>query len=301
VEALKRLAQQFPPDLPAAIFVAMHTFPDSKGYLPEILRKGSLQTAHAQDREPIERGRIYIAPPNRHLLIEPGHLHLSSGPKENRHRPAVNPLFRSAALAYGPRVIGVILTGNLDDGTIGLWEIKRRGGIAIVQDPWEAPYRGMPESAIANVDVDYVTRLDDLPGLLIRLAGGPLAPLHERSAAGTTTTMESTLTRITCPECRGPLDERQGGSLHEFHCRVGHTYAPEALLNAHAETLERTLWSGVVALEEGAEIARTLQDVLPDKAKMLQREEKSKQRLAKRLRELIHQLVVETAPREPND
>jgi two-component system chemotaxis response regulator CheB len=298
VEVLKRVVEQLPSDLGAAIFIVLHTSPYGEGYLPQILSKGAMRVGHAEDGEAIVRGRIYVAPPNRHMVIENDHVHLSSGPKENRHRPAVNPLFRSAAMVYGPRVVGVILTGNLDDGTSGLWEVKRRGGIAIVQDPAEAPYRGMPESAMANVEVDYVISLDELPQLLVSLVGCRAARPAFGTSVGSNNVMESTLTRFTCPECRGPLNERQGGSLHEFECRVGHTYGPEALLSAHAETIERTLWSGVVALEESADIARRLQSILPDKVKTLQREEKSRQKLAKCLREIIDQLVAETVPRE---
>jgi two-component system chemotaxis response regulator CheB len=288
VEALRKLVPLLPADLPAAIFVVVHVLPHGRSYLPDLLSRSRSKVGHAVDGSPIERGWIYIAPPNCHLLIEEGHMHLSGGPKENRHRPAVNPLFRSAALAYGPRVVGVILTGNLDDGTVGLWEIKRRGGVAIVQDPEEALHPGMPTSAISNVEVDFVTRLDNLPQLLAKLAGSLAA-----EAPGVNASMESKLTRLTCPECRGPLYERKEGTLREFHCRVGHAYAPAALLAAHTETVERTLWSAVVALEEGAELTRQMRDLMPAESERLKQEEHAKQEMANRVRDMVNELVAE--------
>jgi two-component system chemotaxis response regulator CheB len=286
VEALRRLALRLPRDLPAAVFVVLHVLPQSRSYLPELLRNGSFPVTHAVDGQPIELGHIYVAPPNHHLLIEGGHMHLSSGPRENRHRPAVNPLFRSAALAYGPRVIGVILSGNLDDGTVGLWEVKRRGGIAIVQDPEEALHPGMPQSANANVDVDFVVKLDEMPGLLARLTRE-----IPKGAAVVSGDNPKKPTDLTCPECRGPLGEHQAGRLSEFQCRVGHVYAPAALLTAHAETVERTLWAGVVVLEEGAELARRMQTLLPGEAERLRREEQAKQQMAERVRGLVKELM----------
>lgn len=287
VEALRHLVALLPADLPAAIFVVLHVLPHSRSYLPDLLKRARPNVDHAVDGSPIEPGRVYIAPPNYHLLVERGHMHLSSGPKENRHRPAINPLFRSAALAYGSQVVGVILTGNLDDGTAGLWEIKRRGGIAVVQDPEEAIYPSMPQSAISNVDVDFIVKLDQMPELLGALAGNR-AP----EAPGVNTRMDTTLTRLTCPECRGPLEEHQQGTSREFRCRVGHAFAPAALLAAHAETVERTLWSGVVALEEGADLAREMQSFLPAETERLKLEEKAKREMAARVKVVINELVV---------
>jgi two-component system chemotaxis response regulator CheB len=250
VEALREVVSGLTPDLPAAIFVAMH-IGRSESELPQILAAaGPLPSMRAVDGQPIVNGTIYVAPPDRHLLIEAGHMHLSRGPKENRARPAINPLFRSAALVYGPRVAGVILTGMLDDGVSGLWEIKRRGGVAIVQDPKEAVYPSMPYSATEHVAVDYVVRLSEIPALLSTLAvqdRGGAAPGEEN--------MRSSAVNITCPECRGPLHEEQRGTLVEYRCRVGHAYSQVALADSHEETQERALWAAMVALEEGADIA----------------------------------------------
>src|SRR5215210_6092081 len=156
VEALRVLVGGLPADFAGSVFVVMHTAPDSPGVLAQILdRSGPLPAANASNRERIRPGRIYVAPPDSHLLLEPGVVRVTHGPKENRFRPAIDPLFRSAAQTYGPQAIGVILTGGLDDGTAGLWAIKRLGGTALVQDPEEALVDSMPRSALRHVEVDY--------------------------------------------------------------------------------------------------------------------------------------------------
>jgi two-component system chemotaxis response regulator CheB len=156
-EAIRALISSLPPDLDAAIFIVWHMSPDIRGVLPQVInRHKTIMASHAIDNEPIVYNRIYVAPPDRHLVIENGFVRVTRGPKENRFRPAVDPLFRSAAYTYGPRVIGIVLSGALDDGTAGLWTIKSRGGIAIVQDPADAEVPSMPENAIKAVDVDYL-------------------------------------------------------------------------------------------------------------------------------------------------
>src|SRR6266581_9811031 len=171
VEALLALTGTLPRDLPAAVFVVLHIPAQSPSALPSILgRAGALKVVHATDGAEIEHGRIYVAPPDHHIFVERGKVRIVRGPKENRHRPAIDPLFRSAAQAYGSRVVGVVLTGALDDGTAGLIALKRRGGIAVVQDPDEALFSGMPLSALANVEVDYRLPLSSIGPLLVRLA-----------------------------------------------------------------------------------------------------------------------------------
>lgn len=173
VEALQVLAAGLATDLPASMFVVLHIGPgiDGQSLLPEILaRAGPLPVKHPMDGEEIRRAQIYVAPPDCHMLLRPGHVHVLHGPKENRTRPSINPLFRSAAAAYGPRVTGVILTGLLDDGVAGLAEIKRRGGLAIVQDPATAFCPSMPETALMSVDVDHVASLHGIAELLYTLA-----------------------------------------------------------------------------------------------------------------------------------
>lgn len=176
IEALSRIASQLPSDLPAAVFLVLHVSAGTTSALPAILsRRGPLVAKHPSSGEPTERGTIYVAPPDHHLVLEPGGLLLSQGPRENRVRPAIDVLFRSAAAVYGPRVIGVVLTGYLDDGAAGLLAIKRRGGLVVVQDPDDAQCPGMPTAALAAVEADHVTRLDDAGRLIDRLVRTPVA------------------------------------------------------------------------------------------------------------------------------
>lgn len=169
-EALKTLVTDLPENFPASIFIVWHVSPDVTGVLPQVLnRSGKLAAAHGVNGEPIETGRIYVAPPDHHLLVERGRVRVTKGPKENRFRPAVDPLFRSAAYTYGNRVIGVILSGALDDGTSGLWMIKHRGGVGVVQDPLDAEFPSMPSNALREVAVDYSIPVAQMAQLLVRL------------------------------------------------------------------------------------------------------------------------------------
>lgn len=173
VHALQVLAAALPRDLPAAVLVVLHIPPWGRSELPAILtRSGPLPAMHARDNDPIEHGRIYIAPPDHHLIIEGQRTVLWRGPKENRNRPAINALFRSAAVEQGERVTGVVLTGALDDGSAGLWWINHHGGAAVVQDPGEAAFPDMPRSALEYVPDAYIARLAHLGSLLTFLAKG---------------------------------------------------------------------------------------------------------------------------------
>lgn len=173
VEALTALASTLPADLPAAILVVLHIPPWSRSELPRILaRNGLLPASAAKHNEPIRHGHIYVAPPDYHLLLEDSHTVLWRGPKENRHRPAVNTLFRSAAVSHGPRVTGVVLTGGMDDGSAGLWWVRRYGGATVVQDPDEAFVPDMPLSALEHVDSAQVARISEMGSLLTALARG---------------------------------------------------------------------------------------------------------------------------------
>jgi two-component system chemotaxis response regulator CheB len=173
VEALQALVSTIPRDIPAALFVVLHMPSWTHSELPHVLaRSGALPASHARHNEPIEHGKIYVAPPDYHLLVEKQRILLWRGPKENRHRPAVNALFRSAAVAYGERVTGVILSGALEDGSAGLWWVRRYGGAAMVQDPEEAAFPDMPRSALEHVDTAYVARLREMGALLTGLANG---------------------------------------------------------------------------------------------------------------------------------
>jgi two-component system, chemotaxis family, protein-glutamate methylesterase/glutaminase len=252
VEALQVLAAGLPADLKAAVCIVLH-IGERQSQLPNILEgAGPLPASHALNGEDIRPGRIYVAPPDQHLVLAPGRLHLVRGPKENRTRPAINPLFRSAAEAYGTRVTGVILTGLLDDGVAGLAEIKRRGGVAVVENPATAKFPSMPFHAMQHVEADYIVSLHDIANIVGTLA------VTERRATKIDEPMERTKSELTCPECRGPLWEERQGKVVEYRCRVGHVYSPLAMESEYQDTVERSLWSTVVALEEAADIAEKL-------------------------------------------
>lgn len=175
LEGLVQLVDGLPADLPAAIFVVVHLSAKYPSWLPHILQKcGNLPAVHAVDGAPIEFGRIYVAPPDRHLLVKPEYMRVILGPKENRFRPAIDPLFRTAAVAYGKRVVGIVLSGALNDGTAGLFEIKEQGGVAIVQEPLEALFPSMPQSAIQHVAVDHILPVADIARVLVDLAYEPV-------------------------------------------------------------------------------------------------------------------------------
>ena len=286
VEALQNLVSGLPGNLPAALFVVLHLSPRTRNYLPEILtRAGNLAVIAPQDHTPIQPGRIYVAPPDYHLIIERDHVHVSLGPKEQHQRPSINVTFRSAALAYADRVVGVVLTGDMDDGTSGLWEIKRRGGIAVVQNPEEAVFPSMPLSALRDVEADYIVSLAELSPLLCRLACG------EGGRNGSTremNDMEPRLTDLTCPDCRGTIWEVPRGNGSEYRCRVGHTYSPKTMLAEHFSTQEKAIYSAAVALEEGASLAKRLVDKFdPAYKEQLLEEARNREKEAEMLKTLL--------------
>lgn len=268
VEAVASLVEALPRDLAAAVFVVVHFPPHTTSVLPRIItRRGGMTAMHPEDGTPIELGCVYVAPPDRHLLVENGHVRLVRGPRENGARPAVDPLFRSAARAYGSRVIGVVLTGNLDDGTAGLMSIKSAGGLAIIQEPDDALYAGMPSSALRHVQADHVVPLSDIPSLLVRRVGeqveqkgaGPVARQQNREVGISEMyrdALESPRAGVpsgyACPECHGALWEKDEGGLLRFRCRVGHAYSIENLLAAQGSSMDAALWAAYRALEERA-------------------------------------------------
>lgn len=269
VDAVRQLAAALPADLPAAVFVTVHVPPNAVSVLPAILtRAGALPAAHAEDGEPVVPGRIYVAPPDRHLLVRPGVVRLERGPRENGSRPAVDPLFRSAARAYGPRVIAVVLSGMLDDGTAGLAVVRALGGVTVVQDPADAQYPAMPANALAANEVHHVVALEALGPLLARLAAEPAAPAPPAPAEplegaertyptpGGVLRPDGDASGLSCPECSGALWEEEREGVARWRCRVGHAYAAESLLEGQAVELERAVWAAVRVLEERAELLR---------------------------------------------
>jgi two-component system, chemotaxis family, protein-glutamate methylesterase/glutaminase len=299
VEALTRLVRDLPADLPASIFVVLHVPAHGVSLLPQILsRKGPLSARHPTDGERIEIGRIYVAPPDLHMLIKDGRVRLSVGPRENGHRPAVDPLFRSAAAAYGPRVVGVILSGILDDGTAGLMAVKERGGSTIVQHPDEALYAGMPRSALENVEVEHSLPVAQIAPLLTSLAHTPVEhgannpmpddelELESEIAAFDLDSIQEeprpgTPSGFACPDCGGSLFELRNGEMVRFRCRVGHAWSPTSLLAEQSEAFEYALWTAFRALEERAVLATRLAD------RMMK---KGQKRAAVRFREQAEQL-----------
>jgi two-component system chemotaxis response regulator CheB len=259
VEALTQLATRLPSTLPAALFAVLH-IGRTRSMLPEILSRSSpLPVVHPADGDPIQHGRIVVAPPDFHMTLEADRIRLIHGPAENGARPAIDPLFRSAADVFGDRVVGVILTGALDDGVAGLVHVKQAGGLAVVQDPHEAAMPGMPQAALRHVDADYVAPLHDIPRILARVVTE-----GQRSSArtrGGTTPMSSEAqhepergrrSALTCPACAGALWELDEKGLLLFRCRVGHQYSADAMLSEQGEALDRALWAGLRALEERA-------------------------------------------------
>jgi two-component system chemotaxis response regulator CheB len=271
VEALGRVIRRLPANLDAAVFVVLHMSPSRESALPAILaREAALPTVHARDGEPIRQGHVYVACPDRHLIVRPGHMALTSGPTENRVRPSVDALFRSAAVAYPGRVIGVVLTGNLDDGAAGLAAIKRCGGIAVVQDPSEAFAPSMPQAALDTTEVDHIAFLDEMGALIARLVAEPAADATapadlvaevasaffiEQPVGGVHTPgPEVDLPApLACPACNGALMPVNGDGLSRvprYRCHVGHTYSARTLLTALGDDVERALWVALRSLEE---------------------------------------------------
>ena len=266
-EALKKMVAALPPQLDASIFIVWHMSPDIRGILPDVLNKvNTIVAANAFDREPIVTNRIYVAPPDHHLLIEEGLVRVTRGPKENRFRPAVDPLFRSAAYAYGNQVIGVILSGALDDGTAGLWRIKFNGGITVVQHPADAEVPSMPENALREVQVDHAVPVAGLADLLVKLSSeeisvNPKIMKDEKTKIEIDIAAEGNgliqgsldigeLTPYTCPECHGVLSRITDGTLTRYRCHTGHAYSADTLMAALTEKIEDSLYSAIRGMDE---------------------------------------------------
>lgn len=282
LDALREIVGALPPSLGAAIFVVTHTAPDAPCVLADILdRAGPLPAAMARNGETIRPGRIYVAPPDHHLILEPGKVRLTRGPRENRFRPAIDPLFRSAAQIYGPRVIGVILTGRLDDGTSGLWTVRQLGGVAVVQDPAEAVAPSMPASALQHVHVDHVLPVAEISPALVRLTSSSIAGFTEEPhvpdelnielniasgndalEAGITTLGEAST--FACPECHGVLLQMKNVVPPRFRCHTGHGYTLGALLDEMDDAIEDSLWNALRAIQEQTMLLRRAQEHLRD-------------------------------------
>jgi two-component system chemotaxis response regulator CheB len=267
VEALQQLVSRLPADYPGSIFVTLHMAREGRSVLGTILdRCGHLPATTAEDGAPIKPGRIYVARPDYHLVVRPNRIAVIRGPKENSHRPSIDVMFRSAAQSYGARVVGVVLSGFRDDGTAGLVEIKKAGGLAIVQDPTEAAVPHMPQHAAERVKPDHVLPIGEIPEVLMQLASQhaikdpvvaaevneELFPQDEKMER------DGRPSAFTCPACSGTLWELDEGGILRFRCRVGHAYSAETMFASQVENVENSLYAALRALEENSELARRI-------------------------------------------
>lgn len=280
VQALTTLIRLLPKNFAASIYIVQHISSEAPSNLATILSKiGQLPIAFAQDKQLIEPGHIYIAPPDLHLLLESNFMRTIKGPRENRMRPAIDPLFRSAAVAYNSYATGVILTGMLDDGTAGLQAIKACGGMAIVQQPEDAEYKSMPESAIANVEVDKVAPIKDIPSILLERITEKPAPVSQIPAdlqlempiVEDAITKPEIMAKIgkpvahSCPSCGGPLWQIGHDSLLRYRCHVGHAFTSHSLIEEQNEATEKALWIALRTLEERSRLLKTMSDRYKEK------------------------------------
>jgi two-component system chemotaxis response regulator CheB len=278
VEPLIRLVGDLPADLPASVFVVLHMAPHGNTALPQILdRAAELEVTAAVDGVKIEPGHVYVAVPDRHLFLEPDVVRVVPGPKENGYRPSIDGLFRTAAAAYGPRVVGVVLSGSRDDGTVGLRTIHQQGGRGIVQDPEEAPFPSMPRNALERDHPEFVLPVAKIAAQLVTLASEPAG--DGRSFEPRSKDLEAELqwlrpdttwlpadpplgrsSGFTCPECHGGLWELEDDDLPRYRCRIGHGFSAETLLASQGSGVEAALWTAYRALEERAALCRRLAD-----------------------------------------
>ena len=287
IEALQQLLAALPTELDAGVLIVLHTSRHAGAMLPAILQRASgRETIHPEDHTPIEKRKIYIAPPDYHMLVEDGVLRVIQGPRENLHRPAIDPLFRSAATYYGPRVIGIILTGLLDDGTSGLMVVRAAGGAAIVQDPETALFASMPRSALAQGPDARVLSLAQMPEAILTLTheeipvdltvNGRASKAVQHQAFEETRISEMDMSEIEnedrpgrpsafgCPDCGGVLWELEENGFVRYRCRVGHAYTARNLGAEQRHAVETALWSALRALEESASMFQRMADRAED-------------------------------------
>ncbi len=274
VEAFRSLAGQFTSSFSGAIFLVLHTTPEAPGTLPDILaREGFLPAKNARNGDLFQPGHIYVAPPDHHLLLRDHKTFLSRGPKENRTRPAIDPLFRSAAATWTTRVVGVLLSGYLDDGVAGLAAIKRCGGLAVVQDPNDTLYPDMPRNALKALAVDHCLPLAQIGELLRTLAAQTAPPpvpvpddlllelrFSEELMSEVETRKIGNPSTLACPDCGGPLWQVQNDVVTRFRCSVGHAFSAGTLLESQGEAVEKALWVALRTLEERARMLRKMSE-----------------------------------------
>lgn len=269
VNALIDFVKSLPQNLDASIFVVLHLHPSTPSNLPAILTNfGPFTAIHPEDGERIKTQRIYIAPPDHHLLVEHDRVLVRKGPKENRFRPSIDVLFRSAAYNYGARVVGIVLSGMLNDGTSGMWSIKHMGGLCIIQDPAEALYESMPVNVLKEVDVDYSIPVTEMGPLLKELLNENVPKMNDITPQGMELMKmevviaandnafelgilhQGELTAFTCPECHGALISLKEGTTVRFRCHTGHAFSASTLLAGITESVEEQVWSAMRTYEE---------------------------------------------------
>lgn len=287
-DGLRTIVSSLPGDLRAAVFVVIHLLPRAASHLDQILGGFSaLPVVRACEGMAIEAGKIYVAVPDRHLVVASDHIHVTRSPKEGLHRPSINVTFRSAAATHQDRVVGVLLSGMLDDGASGLWDIARHGGATIVQDLEEAPFPSMPQSAVQDAPVNYRLRAGQISSVVAELAAGvevSAMPQVKNFSENAPTEFSG----FTCPECRGPLYKHRDEPM-EFKCRVGHIFPLKTLLDEATSTQERKLYEAIVALEEGADMAELAAETEDAGNGNLQKEAKQLRAHAAAIRRLIEE------------
>jgi two-component system chemotaxis response regulator CheB len=307
VEALRTLLGSLRSDLDAAFLVVLHIPPHTPSQLDQVLQSCvTMPVSAPKDKERLEPGHVYVASADQHLILEADVIRLTRGPKECRVRPAIDVLFRSAAVAYGPRVIGVVLSGMLDDGTAGLWAIKHRGGIALVQDPSEAMHPPMPESAIEHVSVDLVGSCSALARAIEELTskepGSGEKPKAGRLEAESRIASEANALKLgvmdmgdvsqyTCPDCHGVLVQIEEGSIVRFRCHTGHAFSLQTLLAEVSESIDKGLWDTIRAIEERVLLLRQISKLeaqnAPHQAKVTEKLADDSEDSIKALKELV--------------
>lgn len=319
IDAFREILRVLPEKFPASIFIVLHIPADAPSRLPAILgRDCAMPVVSACDGDRIQRGRVYIAPPDHHLVVHHSRIRVVRGPRENRHRPAIDPLFRSAAKAFGPRVIAVLLSGLLDDGSSGLQVVHSRGGLSIVQDPDEAEFSMMPHNAVEYDSPDWIVPVSEVGPLLLNLVRESVPDKDEKKETdelkeevgvaemnmdALEAERDGEPSVFACPECKGVLWEVKDGDLVRYRCRVGHAYSSESLRTAQAEDLEGALWSALRALEESAAMSRRMADWAKDRGRdltyqRLDEDAQEKQQQANIVRDMLLSKEVDKLPQE---
>jgi two-component system chemotaxis response regulator CheB len=295
IEACVNLLKLLPADFSASVFVVVHLSPNSPSVLPKILgRHSKIEVKTPVDEEEIQPGKVYVGLADQHLIVKPGIVKLGRGPRENGSRPSVDVLFRTAAYSYGERVVGVVLSGSLSDGTAGLMAIKAGGGLAIVQTPDEAIFGGMPQSALDYVDVDFELPLASIALELIRLAATPLTrrsdgamstsdlqPVSSStngiSTRGVTKSQNNSQPGLTCPDCGGAVWENTLDRYREYRCLVGHSFSPDSMLTEKVKAVDASFWKALRLLEENIQLRKKILETAIEQGHQLFALEQQKQ------------------------